>query len=160
MKTSGLIISRLRRSAASAWLAPLDRLEHDCFDSAVSFPRQRISYLLRHARSAIYVATEKGALVGQVTVLFRRTTSGETARIYSIAVHRKWRRQGVADALLRSALARLKQIRVGRVFAEVEPKNRASLRLFQRNGFLIIKELPDYHGPGRSALKLVRELNR
>jgi ribosomal-protein-alanine N-acetyltransferase len=90
-----------------------------------------------------------------------RMVAGE-AEILSIAVARRWRRQGVARRLLDMHLQTLMQLGVGTLFLEVDEGNVAARALYRRAGFREAGRREGYYpassGAPVAALVLRRDL--
>jgi hypothetical protein len=133
-------------------------LEQSCFTSHRISNRQ-LRYL--HASpSAVFVIAEKqGKVVGEGIALVRKNKRGPSGRIYSLAVDGECRGEHIGRRLLEAMLHDLKARGVKRCFLEVERTNDSAVRLYERNGFRAIDELPEYYGEGRAGIRMVRELN-
>lgn len=86
-------------------------------------------------------------------------TPGLTAdgRILSIAVSKAWQGQGVASALLKSALQYLVSRQTNRIRLEVRPDNRPAIRVYEKYGFRYAGQTCDPQGPWLIMLKDLAE---
>ena len=83
----------------------------------------------------------------------------DEAEILNIAVHRDFRRQGVASALLLAALDQLRRSAINRVFLELRESNLPARALYERHGFVPSgRRKAYYHGPVEDALCMMRKL--
>ena len=86
------------------------------------------------------VVEERGEVLGHIGV---RHALGEL-HITTIAVRPKYRRRGLARALIAAALAAYPN--ADRVHLEVRPTNRAALALYESLGFRTTGRRPRYYG--------------
>lgn len=125
---------------------------------ALSFPRPgfvaardlpRVGF-----RAWVCRSTDDPALWGFLGCLRNR----DGLHVTAVATHPDHRRQGVAYALMRTALLQARQARLARVTLEVRPDNREALALYEKLGFSTTDRIPSYYGPGDDALVLVLPL--
>jgi [ribosomal protein S18]-alanine N-acetyltransferase len=116
-------------------------------------PRQW-RYLVARGDDATVVAEAGGELLGVLVLSFR--TGGRGLRIYSLGVHPRARRRGVARVLLEYAVryAELNRLEVMRL--EVRADNRAAIALYRAFGFLPVAKLANYYGLGEDGLRMER----
>ena len=96
------------------------------------------------------------ALIGVVISKLERHRSG-TYRGYiaMLAVEEAYRGQGIATQLVCMAIESMKARSADEVVLETEVTNTASLRLYERLGFLRSKRLHRYYLNGNTAFRLV-----
>jgi ribosomal protein S18 acetylase RimI-like enzyme len=145
------------RPAAMEDLTPAMLLEEKCFD-AYCLSRRQLKYLQRSPSAVFQVAEVGGTIVGEGIALIRHHKRSLSGRLYSLAVHPDHRGHGIGNRLLQTTLAELVARGAKRIFLEVEEKNAAAVKLYERHGFRSIGILPDYYGPGRHGLHMVCEL--
>lgn len=80
-----------------------------------------------------FVWVEEGQVVGNVSI--RRALGRKGCFIGNVAVHPRWRRRGIATALMRKALREAFRRGAHWVGLEVRAENEAARRLYQRLGF-------------------------
>ncbi len=96
-----------------------------------------------------------GQLVGFVAA---RQAAGE-AEILNIAVHRDFRRRGIASALLQAALDGFRRSAIARVFLELRESNLPARNLYNRHCFVPCgRRTAYYHNPDEDALCMLRRL--
>lgn len=83
--------------------------------------------------SGLVLICEAGA---QPIGFLAASQAADEAEILNIAVHRDFRRQGAASALLVAALHSFQRSEVARVFLELRASNLAAYALYARQGFL------------------------
>jgi ribosomal-protein-alanine N-acetyltransferase len=87
-----------------------------------------------------------------------RQAAGE-AEILNFAVHPRFRRLGIASALLSAALTEFTEKGIASVFLEVRESNSPALSLYQKFGFAIASRRKDYYrDPLEDGLCLMRKL--
>jgi ribosomal protein S18 acetylase RimI-like enzyme len=89
--------------------------------------------LSRAGKMAMLVADTGEALVGQVWVDFAR--SREIATLWALRVRPRWRRRGLATALLAASESLARARHVSYTELEVEATNTAALQLYARRGY-------------------------
>jgi ribosomal-protein-alanine N-acetyltransferase len=122
----------------------------------VAFPDRPYSradfiYLLSHAREGFIIANAEDSLVGYVIA----TRDEEDGAIQSIAVVSGFRRKGIGEALMISALNHIAKCE--RVFLLVEANNIAAISLYHKLAFKetgAIKK--QYYPNGADAIEMVR----
>ncbi|MFK7929495.1 MAG: ribosomal protein S18-alanine N-acetyltransferase [Myxococcota bacterium] len=83
----------------------------------------------------------------------------DEAEVVTIAVHPQFRRQGLAQALLRDAMARWQHAGVQRVFLEVRTDNAAAIALYGALQFTHVGRRPGYYRDGCDAVVMARPLS-
>jgi ribosomal protein S18 acetylase RimI-like enzyme/predicted double-glycine peptidase len=144
------------RLATEKDLSALTELEELTFDSD-RFTRDQIEYLLTRSRATTFIIEQGQTLVGAACILWRKAHHG--ARLYNIAIHPAFQGKKHGDRLLKEC--EIEAARRGcRIFTlEVYQENRHALRLFEKNGYAITRNLPDYYGAGFPGFKMSKELN-
>ncbi len=142
--------------AASPWdLATLLAIEEEVFPR-LAFSRGQMAHLLRATSTAAYLALAAGEPAGFVAVWWRRGAS--TCRIVNLAVRRGFRGRGCGQALVLAALRHGRRHGHVGVTLEVQERNRAARRLYEKMGFGLDRRLPHYYASGEHALRMVRWL--
>lgn len=107
--------------------------------------------------SAFQVQLEMHGVIGLLDprggLVLLRVTADE-AEILTIGVVPKMRRQGMAKALLREAIARAAKLGAQTLFLEVGLGNHAARRLYERAGFTEAGRRRAYYANGEDALIL------
>jgi [ribosomal protein S18]-alanine N-acetyltransferase len=137
------------RSAVPADAAPLVQIERRCF----SDPWSEASF--REALESPWtfglVAQNSGGIAGY---LIGREVAG-TGEVLNLAVSPDCRRRGLARALLRAGLSRLRKRHVEEVYLEVRESNRSAQALYLSSGFRPVGQRAAYYrNPKEDALVL------
>ncbi len=138
------------RPATLADLDALVGLEETCFETD-RLTRRNFRHLLTRGHAATLVDETGGRLRGYVLVLFRRGIS--LARIYSVATDPQCRGEGLAAALVEAA--ERSAIDEGCVVmrSEIRKDNRASINLFEREGYRPFGEYAGYYEDAMDAVR-------
>jgi ribosomal-protein-alanine N-acetyltransferase len=80
------------------------------------------------------------------------------AELVSVAVHPAYRGQGIASALMRSTLRRLRLRRIGRLSLAVRVSNWQAQALYAKFGFAKLRRVRRYYEDGEDALVLRKPL--
>jgi GNAT superfamily N-acetyltransferase len=121
-----------------------------------------------------FVWEEDGLIVGNVSLMRSVRIDGRYL-IANVAVHPKYRRQGIARAMMRETLRYLQQKKAATAVLQVEFKNEGAIRLYSELGFAAcgdmsqweltatrLKEIAvgDQPAPGEQPLPQIRQLRR
>jgi len=86
-------------------------------------------------------------------------TAGERAGwLLSMAIAAEHRGAGLAHALLEGVVNELRTLGASEVRLSVEPDNAPARRLYERHSFSVVREEPDYLGPGEMRWIMCRPL--
>lgn len=140
------------RPAGAADLPALRRLERAGFDDPWSERSLRTE--LERPGSVVLVA-EGGGGDGPAGYAAWRSAAGES-ELLRIAVDPRWRRRGVAAALLAAGDDALRDAGCSRCFLEVREDNAAAIALYEALGFHRIGRRRGYYGGTRDALLYAR----
>ena len=144
------------RPAGIEDLGALVRLENESFESD-RLTRRQFRYMMTRARARTLLAEDAtGYLLGYVLVLFSKGTS--VARLYSIAVDREARGQGVGRALVGAAEAAAWEQDRAYMRLEIRRDNLASQALFEGLGYRRFGVLSDYYEDHMEALRYEKAL--
>jgi ribosomal-protein-alanine N-acetyltransferase len=113
--------------------------------------------MYRTCADGFFVADIDGVAAGYVVATFADDGEG---RILSIAVDDRFRRKGIAKALLKSAFDFYRRNGVMSVRLEVRTGNVAARELYQRLGFFIVGLIPGYYNDGDAALILRKDISQ
>ncbi|HLY18221.1 MAG TPA: ribosomal protein S18-alanine N-acetyltransferase [Bryobacteraceae bacterium] len=103
----------------------------------------------------LFLAAKLG---GRIAGYLAASTEKRTAEIVSLAVHPQYRRSGVADALLRHVLHKLRKAGLRRVELMVRPGNIAAQELYGGFGFREGRLARRYYEDGGDGLQMTRAL--
>lgn len=126
------------------------RLELEAFKAEDVYSVELIKFLCALCRDHSYVLYMDGELAGYIITCIE----GGEAHVISIAVSPRWRRRGIASALLCTALMLLAEGRVSRVFLEVRASNTPAISLYRKAGMRIVETMKAYYGDGEDGYRL------
>ncbi len=135
------------RVAGAADLDALEALDREGFDDAWSRPE--IAVELSHPAAVVLVAGLPPA--APIAAYLSARCALDEAEILRLAVGARWRRRGLATALLGRAWETLRARGVGRCFLEVREDNEAAIRFYERSGFATVGRRPFYYRDGCGA---------
>ncbi len=144
------------RLASERDLSALTSLEELAFDSD-RFTRDQIDYLLTRSRATTFILERGPALAGSACVLWRKSHQG--ARLYNIAIDPSFQGRGYGDRLLQECELEAARRGCHIITLEVFQENKRALRFYEKNGYIVTRNLPDYYGPGSSGFKMSKELH-
>lgn len=147
------------RDATDADLPGLSALEEASFASDRMSPRS-FRRLLRQPSARLRVAvgarTKASGILGYHLVLMRKNSA--VARLYSIAVDRRQRGNGVGERLLADAEKAAAAARRRVLRLEVNERNRTAIALYERRGYQPIGRYAAYYADGGDALRYEKPL--
>jgi ribosomal protein S18 acetylase RimI-like enzyme len=145
------------RDATLSDLGRLSALENDSFRSDRLSARS-LRRLIGSASAACRVVRGGAEILGYYLLLFRAGT--RVARLYSIAVDRRHRGEGVASSLMANAERAARRRGRSRLRLEVRDDNRAAIRLYERLGYRLIGRRAGYYADNANALRYEKRLDR
>jgi ribosomal-protein-alanine N-acetyltransferase len=119
-----------------------------------AYPRDLFLELHRDCGPLFFVAKRARRIVGYAVTC----EAGSAAEIVSIAVDSAHRQTGVATALLRHTMERLKRSGVRSLALMVRVANHEAIRLYERLGFCAAGSIPRYYEDRSDGLLMRREL--
>lgn len=144
------------REARPTDIDALVKLEAECFASD-RLSRRSLASLARSPSACLLVAAGcSGEPVGYAVLLTRR--GSQRARLYSIAVADAAGGQGVGSRLLTAAEEAARRRGASRLHLEVRADNSKAISLYERSGYRLSGQRPDYYEDGMTALLFGRQL--
>jgi ribosomal protein S18 acetylase RimI-like enzyme len=146
---------RLRR-AQPADLSALLALENVSF-TGDKLSERRMCHWITAANAILLTAHSGTTLLGSCLVLTRADSTA--ARLYSIAISKAARGQGLGSKLLRKAeaLARANGSRSMRL--EVAAGNSAAIGLYQKLGYEVFGRKAAYYDDGQDAIRMAKQFS-
>jgi [ribosomal protein S18]-alanine N-acetyltransferase len=127
-------------TAAIAWNArafrqsdesAISEILHDSSEAA-QWPLESYTNLAKSPGGVVLVCEANAQVIGFVAA----RQAADEAEILNIAVHRDFRRKGVASALLLAALDAFRRSHIATVFLELRESNLPARALYERHGFV------------------------
>jgi len=133
------------------------QLDQSCFEAGISFTRGQIRDFVRRP-GAIALVAERPDGTGPMAAFAIGQVAGHRAHVITIDVAASTRRGGLGRTLFEELLSRFAAAGAKTVRLEVDVTNAPARRFYERMGFEETRRLPDYYGPGREGLRMIREL--
>ncbi len=136
-------------------LDELSRIENRSFESD-QLSRRNLRYLLSKANATTLVDRENTVIRGYAMVLYNTGTS--LARLYSLVVDTPFRGLGVGSALLKAAEQDTFENECVTLRLEVRKDNKTAISLYEKHGYKLFDEVPNYYQDHTSALRYEKNL--
>ena len=121
----------------------LKELEKACFDEHI---RENFEYVLNSKDHIIYLCETNDGFVKNIVGYAGASISYEQGDILSVCTDISFRKRSIAYVLMDTLLESLKDLKVEKVFLEVEEGNFPALKLYEKLGFKKISERKNYYG--------------
>lgn len=144
------------RPATSDDLDALTALEQRCFSSDRLSRRSFRKWLKRQHSGLIVAVDDDDALAGYALVLLHPGT--RLARLYSIAVDPQQRGRNLGEKLMEAAEEYALQQRRPYLRLEVRKDNPAAIALYEKRGYRLFAQTPDYYEDHQDALRYQKRL--
>ena len=131
----------------SAAVAEIEKL---CFSHPWS--EATVSSEIKSGFADFFGAFSEDELVGYIG---GRTICGET-EIFNVAVAPKFRRKGIADALIKKFIEAVREKETQVIFLEVRTSNLGAINLYEKNGFVFCGIRKDYYTDPKENAILMR----
>ena len=131
------------------------RIEKESFDR-YAWPRDVFVEYARLVPDLFLVARVAGRIAGYSIACLSR----HGAEIASLAVHPRHRKGGVATALLKAAVRKVRRSGAQAVRLMVRSQNQEALALYRKLGFVHTGTVPDYYEDGCSGWRMRIALDR
>jgi [ribosomal protein S18]-alanine N-acetyltransferase len=131
-------------------------LDQRCFDREIAYTRGQIRAFLSRPGAIGLIAESHGRLSGFAI----GESAGSRGHVVTIDVDASDRRRGAGKQLLAELLRRLAAGGVREVRLEVDLRNAAAIRFYERMGFREKRRLPDYYGPGLDGMRMVTDVRK
>ncbi len=101
------------------------------------------------------VAELNGIVIGYVVGFME---SEKTGRIFSLAVHPKYRNRGIGSSLLKEIIDVIKKNKANEIILEVRQSNIKAKKFYEKHGFYQFGIIKNYYGNGEDAFAMKLEL--
>lgn len=126
-------------------------LEQEVFPS-FNYPLPLRSFYYHIQKNLLLKAVDDGKIVGYILAFGIK----KTLKIHSLAVIKEYRGQHLALELIENVLGVYDGKKYNQMALEVRSDNIFAIKLYQKSGFIIKKELPLFYGEGSSAYYMIR----
>ena len=154
LKDLGLAMKLCLRSSLPADFEALYEIDQQCYESAIAYSRREMRMYLRFPGAECVVAESDHKIIG---FCITANHHGE-GYIITMDVLPRYRRQGVASALLAEAEHRLQALQTQRVGLETATDNLAGIAFWERHGYRKIGLEKNYYPGGRDAYSMMKLL--
>jgi ribosomal protein S18 acetylase RimI-like enzyme len=137
--------------APAAWT-----IEAAVFNETERFSLRQTAALIANPRARVFVAESADRVVAWIAMLTRRSRSGTTGRLYTLAVAPDQAGRGLGRRLATHAVDRLEAEGVTRIYLEVRADNDPAIALYESMRFRTVQHLPGYYAPHTPALRMLR----
>lgn len=131
-------------------------LDQRCFDREIAYTRGQIRAFLSRPGAIGLIADSDGRLSGFAI----GESVGSRGHVVTIDVDASDRRRGAGKRLLAQLVQRLAAGGARQVRLEVDLRNAAAIRFYERMGFREKRRLPDYYGPGLDGMRMVTDVRK
>ncbi len=157
-----MILVAMKTHIRPAELSDIDELlaiEQACFEPWRRSSRRSLTHSLNSPFQQIWLAEHRapdsdGAVVGML-VLHHHV---HTLRIYSLAVLRRHRREGIGTRLLKHAHSLAEERQYAHLSLEVDAANTRLIHWYESHGYSTVASLPDYYAPGEHGVRMRQDL--
>jgi len=132
---------------------------------AEGFENEKQGEIIKYSqkfRNVFYVITNQDKVIGYCTYHLKPAFSfrgfEKKSVIYSIATDSKFRNQGFGRKLLEESIMEMKLNRVSSVLLFVNVNNAPAIKLYEKTGFLIVKEVENICGQNEMCYKMELKL--
>jgi len=146
-KTSLFLIRNVKESDINELL----EIEQDCFCNS-RLQKYQFKYLLRHGKCDFIICEENQKVAGYAISLYRKNST--EARIYSIAIHSRYRKKGYGVLILNEISQRAIQHGCRSIRLEMDISNEVARKFYEKIGFMKNGIIDHYYGNNLKALKL------
>jgi ribosomal protein S18 acetylase RimI-like enzyme len=124
------------REATDELLAAIHRLLPQLTEARTPPTLEQLDETVRSQTMLVARADDDGEIIGTLTLVMYRVSSGLKGRIEDVIVDNSARGQGVGDALVREGMARANTARVLMLELNSMPYRESANRLYKRLGFV------------------------
>lgn len=145
------------RSFRAADMDRILEIEHESF-GADAYDRNLFAELFHKCGNLFLVAAAERNICGYMVTCMRGPRAPDTAELVSVAVNPSARNRGVASALMKNALRRLRLRGAVRFSLMVRVSNAAARRFYVRHGFRSVRKSRGYYEDGEDAVLMSKLL--
>ncbi len=144
-----MTVERAGKGGHATYPAGVVRLERAAF-GADAWPSELFQEYARICPDLFLIARVNSRIVGYSITCVEH----DRAELVSIAVSRRYRGRGIATALLRRTLLRLKAVGAADFRLTVRAENQGAIRLYQALGFVRSRRAPGYYEDGADGWRM------
>ncbi len=132
----------------------IEQIEKQCF--SMPWTQAQLKSQLRDSQHEFLTAeSDDGTVMGYIGMLYVL----DEGYISNVAVGHEYRRQGIADELIRELLSRAERLELAFVTLEVRESNAPAIALYSKNGFIPVGFRKNYYEcPRENAILMTKFL--
>jgi ribosomal-protein-alanine N-acetyltransferase len=143
------------RYAHSSDLHTLVKLEDTCFNTD-KISKRSFQRFLKTNSTVILVIEKEGLVIGAATLL--RRANSKQIRLYSLAIQKEYRGQGVAAELDIAIEKWAKEHSYHDIVLEARPDNTVAIKFYQKHGYKLFGRYIDFYEDGSDALRMKKHI--
>jgi len=159
LKSWGRIEKEKVETVDDTMLPEILRIQAEGFENEKQ--REIIKYSKKF-REVFYVIKSQDKVIGYCTYLLKPAFSSRRLKkksvIYSIAIDSKFRNKGFGRKLLEESIKEMKLNKISSVLLYVNVNNTPAIKLYEKTGFLRVKEVEDICGQKERCYKMELKL--
>ncbi|MGM0620544.1 MAG: GNAT family N-acetyltransferase [Bacteroidota bacterium] len=140
-------------------LSFLENLENSCFPGFQQSTRRTIRYSIASPFQEVIIAEVKGKKINTPAGSAILYMHPKTVRIFSLAVFPEYQGKGIGQQLLEHCISIGRARNINRISLEVRKSDRKLIGMYEKTGFEIAAELPNYYKKGEHGLRMELKLN-
>ncbi|PLX40015.1 MAG: N-acetyltransferase [Deltaproteobacteria bacterium] len=120
--------------------------------------KRQFKYLINQGKARILLAELDGKTIGYAILL--TPTTSKRSRLYSIAVKSSYRGRGIGRAIIGKVIGIAAALEYEELSLEVRKSDLNTIKIYEEEGFRILKELPGYYEDGTDGIRMVRGITK
>jgi len=126
-------------------------IEKTSFDSERQMTYASLKHSLQAKQQRVFVGEIDSIIVGYAIIFLYK----DSRRIYSLAIDRNYRSQGLGKKLMNYIIDSIKKENINKLSLEADATNLPLIKFYESFGFRTIKELKDYYGQNQPAFRMI-----
>ena len=131
-------------------------IDRQCFSESIAYSPEEMALGLAQ-RGAFALVAEKDGRIGGFALFCRERR--QLGHVVTIDILPEYRRSGWGRELMERGEQRLRDQNVSRLVLEVDVRNEAAIRFYERLGFASLRRLSAYYADGADALLMEKDLS-
>ncbi len=128
----------------------LHAIDQECFPPGIAYSRRELSFYMK-LRGAFTLVAEAGTWAKKPDIagfIVAQKHQRRMGHVVTIDVLAPYRRHGLGSLLMNEVESRLREAGCDAMFLETAVDNAAALKFYERHGYVVVKELPEYYPNG------------
>ncbi len=132
----------------------LHQIDQECFPPAIAYSRRELAQFMKLRGAFTLVAEDKKKNIAGFIVAQKHPR--RMGHVVTIDVLAPYRRSGLGSLLMTEVESRLRAEGCDAMFLETAVDNLAAIKFYERFGYVIVKELPEYYPNGLDGYLMVK----